>query len=128
MICPKCSCEMKEIETDSFSALKCVGCAGIWFRDGSHELAKSIEGVAAIDSGSEHAQAAFNDLRDINCPECNKKTINMVDRTQLHIQFEACTYCKGVFFDSGEFRDLTEFTFIERVRQAITTLKSNLNA
>ncbi|PCK09261.1 MAG: hypothetical protein COA42_05150 [Alteromonadaceae bacterium] len=126
MICPKCKCQMNAIETDSFSALKCSGCAGIWFRDGSHELAKTIKGVREIDSNSDEAKATYNELRDIECPECHKKTTKMVDRTQLHIEFEACTYCKGVFFDSGEFKDLTEFTFVERIKQAVTTLKSNL--
>lgn len=117
---------MEEIKSTGFSALRCEGCEGIWFRDGSHELAKSIENAADIDVGSEHSQSAYNDVRDIDCPECKKKMIKMVDRTQLHIEFEACTYCQGVYFDSGEFKDLTEFTFSERVNQAITTLKSNL--
>ncbi|MFT5482382.1 MAG: Zn-finger nucleic acid-binding protein [Halieaceae bacterium] len=127
MICPKCNCEMKEIEAKLFSALKCTGCAGIWFRDGSHELARSIADAGDIDSNPDQENAGYNDIRDIDCPECHKKTIKMIDRAQLHIEFEACTYCRGVFFDCGEFKDLTEFTFAERIKQAISTLKSNLN-
>lgn len=126
MECPKCNSSMNEIKDTAFSALKCSGCNGIWFRDGSHELAGSIKGSAAIDESQTNAAAAYNSVRDIDCPECAKRMIKMVDRSQLHIEFEACTYCNGVFFDAGEFKDFTEFSFIERVKQAIDTFKSNV--
>lgn len=128
MDCPKCKCKMVEIDDVSFPALKCSGCDGIWFRDGSLELAKSIEGADEIDSNASHAQAAYNEVRDVECPECHKKMVKMVDRAQLHIEFEACSYCNGVFLDSGEFKDLSEFTLFERAKQAIQTLKSNLGS
>jgi Zn-finger nucleic acid-binding protein len=127
MNCPKCSSKMNTLDTDSFSALKCSGCSGIWFRDGSHELAKTIDGAGNFDTNSGNDKTEFNEVRDIECPECHQKTTKMIDRTQLHIEFEACTNCRGVFFDSGEFKDLTEFTFLEQVKQAISTLKTNLN-
>ena len=119
---------MEKVNSEEFSALKCVGCSGIWFQDGSHELAKSIEGVSNIDKNTTNSQAAYNEMRDIDCPECSKKMIKMIDRGQYHIQFEACTYCNGVYFDAGEFKDLTEFTLMERIKQAVQTLKSNINA
>jgi len=127
MICPKCESEMKELETDAFSAMKCAGCEGIWFRGGSHEWARNIEGAANFDSDSGPDQEALNEIRDIECPECRQKMIKMIDREQLHIEFEACTYCNGVFFDAGEFRDLTDFSLFERLKQAMSTARSNLN-
>ena len=126
MDCPKCNNRMEAINDPAFSALKCPGCGGIWFRDGSHEIARTIEGAAAIDESDTHSAAAYNEVRDIDCPECKKKMIKMADRSQLHIQFEACSYCHGVFFDAGEFKDLTEFSFAERVKQAIETFKQNI--
>lgn len=126
MICPKCESEMKDLETDAFSAMKCTGCAGIWFRGGSHELAKTLEGAANFDSAADSGNESLNEIRDIDCPECRQKMIKMIDREQLHIEFEACTYCNGVFFDAGEFKDLTEFSLLERLKLAVSTVRSNI--
>jgi Zn-finger nucleic acid-binding protein len=52
--------------------------------------------------------------------------LHMVDRTQHHIEFEACTRCDNVFLDAGELSDLTEFTLFERVKQALETAATNL--
>lgn len=127
MKCPKCNHDMKEVDGVEFSAMKCSGCNGMWFRDGSIELARSIEGASTIDDEAHHSQAAYNEVRDIECPECHQGMMKMVDREQFHIEFEACRYCNGVFLDSGEFKDMTEFTLIERVKQAVDTLKYNLS-
>jgi len=118
---------MKEIDTQDFAALKCTGCEGIWFRGGSHEWARTIEGAADYDTESGPDQKALNEIRDIECPECQQKMIKMIDREQLHIEFEACTYCNGVFFDAGEFKDLTDFSLFERLKQAMSTAASNLS-
>ena len=45
--------------------------------------------------------------------------LRMIDRTQLHIEFECCPVCNGTFFDAGEFRDLTHLTAIERFRKLV---------
>jgi hypothetical protein len=119
---------MQELDEPSLSALKCSGCNGLWFRSGSHETAKDAPGIEAIDADPGESSARYNTLRDIDCPECHKKLIKMVDRAQYHIQFEACTYCHGVFFDAGEFSDYTEYSFMVRVRQTISTLRNNLGS
>ncbi|MRI32909.1 hypothetical protein EOPP23_07915 [Endozoicomonas sp. OPT23] len=126
MDCPKCQNLMNDISEPEFSALRCGGCNGIWFKDGSHEIARKLAEIPSLDSGNTNAASAYNEHRDIDCPECSKKMTPMTDRVQLHIQYEACTYCDGVFFDAGEFSDLTEFTLTQRVKQAVETLKLNL--
>lgn len=126
MQCPKCKDSMKEISGFSFPALKCNGCHGIWFKNGSHETARTVQGVSAIDPTKSNMQSHYRKIRDISCPECNKKMIKMVDKDQHHIEIESCPYCRGVFFDAGEFRDFVQHSFLERVKQAIKTLKYNL--
>jgi len=128
MHCPKCASQMNKIDDFRFSAEKCSGCNGIWFRDSSHEIAKSLAAAKSIDESNTNAAAAYNLVRDIDCPECKKPMLKMVDRTQQHIELESCHYCDGVFFDAGEFADLTEFTLLERVKKAINAFKSNINA
>jgi Zn-finger nucleic acid-binding protein len=126
MNCPKCQNEMMELNEASFSAAKCSGCSGIWFRDGGHEVAKSIKGISSIDEVDTNAAAVYNQVRNVQCPECQQPLIKMVDSTQLHIEFESCADGCGIFFDAGEFKDFTEFTFMERVGQTIETIKTNL--
>ena len=126
MDCPKCSGTMTKIADESFSAMKCSGCSGIWFSHGDHEIAKKIKGISAIDDNDTHAAAAFNDFKIVSCPECDMNMIRMIDKDQFHIHFDACTHCHGVYFDSGEFKDLAEHKFSERIKQAFETFKSNL--
>lgn len=126
MKCPKCQNELNELNQVAFSAAKCPACSGIWFRDGSHALAKNIEGAVAIDEPDTNAAAAYDSVRDIQCPECRQPLIKMADSTQLHIKYEACADGCGAFFDAGEFKDLSEFTVMERISQTIETIKTNL--
>ena len=128
MDCPKCHSVMEKIDTDQFSATKCTGCHGIWFHAGSHEIARTIKNISVIDDVETNITSGYNMIRKIICPECQLPMIKMRDRTQLHIQFEACSYCGGAFFDAGEFRDYSEFTLLERIRQALETLKANIHA
>lgn len=126
MNCPKCKNEMVELNQVSFSAAKCLGCSGIWFRDGGHQVAKAIEGISSIDAVETNAAKVYGQVRNASCPECQQPLIKMVDSEQMHIQLESCADGCGVFFDSGEFKDFTEFTFIERVKQTVETIMSNL--
>lgn len=109
-----------------FSANKCTGCSGMWFREDSHHKAKKIKGIEDIDQPDTNAAAVYDEVTDVNCPTCNQQLIEMVDSTQLHVEFEACPDGCGVFFDAGEFADFAEFTFIERIKQTYDTIKSNL--
>lgn len=129
MECPKCHSEMAQVGEQQHAALKCAGCGGMWFRNGAHELAKNSEVARDIDAETDAATASrMNSVRDIDCPDCAQRMIKMVDRQQLHIQYEACPDCNSVVFDSGEFQDYTDFTFLERVAQVIDTVKTNLKS
>jgi Zn-finger nucleic acid-binding protein len=73
-----------------------------------------------------NAAAVYNHVRNVECPECQQPLIKLADSTQLHIEFASCADGCGIFFDAGEFRDFTEFTFMEKVAQTIETIKTNL--
>jgi len=51
---------------------------------------------------------------------------SMIDKDQFHIQYEYCLLCSGTCFDAGEFRDFKENTIIERFKQMVETIRSNL--
>ena len=123
MQCPKCQGLMNVVEHNEIDALQCAGCQGIWFREGSHEQARHNH---VIETGTTNAAAAYDPVRDVQCPECHQKMIRMIDRQQHHIHYESCPYCFGVFFDAGEFRDFTEYGLLERMKEAFLTLRNNL--
>ena len=126
MQCPKCTNIMKEISNDNFSAMKCEGCSGLWFKDASHEIAKTIQGIPEIDKSDTNAAAVYNDVREIECPECDETMYKMIDKDQFHIEFEACGTCDGVYFDSGEFQDYADNSLLEKAKHTFETLMTNL--
>lgn len=123
MECPKCQNNLQTTSDSRLNARKCQGCGGLLLKDGSFELARTLKDVSDLDAPGDFP---LNDVRDINCPECDSAMLHMVDRTQHHIEFEACTRCDNVFLDAGELSDLTEFTLFERVKQALETAATNL--
>lgn len=130
MDCPKCQSQMNEVEGFSFSATKCSGCSGIWFREANHEIAKKLVNSKDIDTSSAQHNTDYNLIRDFDCPEsdCQSTMIKMVDSSQMDIELESCSSCYGVFFDAGEFSDFSELTLLERVTRAIDTFKTNLSS
>lgn len=126
MDCPKC---VGELETDSFQGIKfsrCDACKGLWFDLLVKEDLLAIKGSELIDIGSDAEGEIYQDIRQIDCPKCHQRMIQMIDKDQFHIKYESCQNCFGTFFDASEFRDLKENTVLERFGQMISTLRSNL--
>jgi Zn-finger nucleic acid-binding protein len=109
---------MQVVEYEGISVDRCTSCKGLWFDMLEHEHLKEIEGSESIDLGSSHAGKKKHggkkktERDPIDCPVCKTRLIRMVDRSQPHIWYEACTSCYGVFFDAGEFRDYKERTVL----------------
>ena len=127
MICPKCQSHMKAMPALPIAAHKCEGCSGLWFKDGHIAVDQAIEYAEIFDTEATKKDDFFNQVRDIDCPECAKPMSKMTDKTQFHIKYEMCADCRGIFLDEGELLDLSEFTLTERMQQAIATYKSNIN-
>ncbi|WP_440906374.1 zf-TFIIB domain-containing protein (plasmid) [Catenovulum sp. SX2] len=117
---------MKILNGLPISALKCEGCAGLWFKDGQVAVEQALEHAQIFDSAENKADDFFNQVREIDCPECAKPMSKMTDKTQFHIKYEMCTDCRGIFLDQGELLDLSEFTLTERLQQAIKTYQANI--
>ena len=126
MQCPKCSKAFEKVTFNNVTVDRCTGCLGLWFDVLVKDDLIQMEGAETIDIGAEQVDQHYNDMRDISCPVCDQKMIPMVDKDQFHIKYEACPGCYGLFFDAGEFTDLKEHTVVERLRQMLDTLRSNL--
>ena len=111
---------MQEVSYEGIYVDRCVGCKGLWFNMLEHEHLAAMEGSEAIDIGSAALGKRYNDVDEIDCPNCSTPMIRMVDAQQPHIWYEGCHTCFGVFFDAGEFRDYREKTVMDFFRDLFT--------
>jgi len=123
MICPKCNGQMEPVAMENVTVERCAGCQGIWVDAGEVAALREIRGSEAIDTGDARSGKKMNAINNINCPRCQKPMKQMVDVDQHHIQFEACTECKGIYLDAGEFKDLKSFTIADYLRGLFTHRK-----
>jgi len=126
MNCPKCSSKFEKVSFGEIEVERCLGCQGLWFDMLEKEDLAKIEGSEAIDIGDDQVGEEYDSLQDIKCPQCTVKMLPMVDKDQVHIKYESCPICYGTFFDAGEFRDLKEHTVLERFKEMLGTLRTNL--
>jgi Zn-finger nucleic acid-binding protein len=121
MECPKCGSGFELIRFETVDVDRCTGCGGIWLDATEKEQLQKLEGAGGIDSGSRRTGRTYNAMQGVRCPRCDRDMLRMADDAQFHIEFESCPDCGGTFFDSGEFRDLTEITIGERIRSLLDT-------
>lgn len=126
MNCPKCSSKFEKVSFGEIEVERCLGCQGLWFDMLEKDDLVKIEGSEAIDIGDDQVGDEYDSLQDIKCPQCTVKMLPMVDKDQVHIKYESCPICYGTFFDAGEFRDLKEHTVLERFKEMLGTLRTNL--
>ncbi|MEJ2088207.1 MAG: zf-TFIIB domain-containing protein [Gammaproteobacteria bacterium] len=121
MRCPKCGLGFESLRFETIDIDRCTGCGGIWLDATEKERLQELDGAGAIDTGNARLGRKYNRIQDAHCPRCDRAMQRMVDNTQFHIEFESCPTCGGTFFDAGEFRDLTDVTIAERLRQLLDT-------
>lgn len=126
MQCPKCKNEFEKVVFADVVVDRCTHCKGLWLDMLEKEDLLALEGSEKVDIGDEQVGDEYNEIRRIDCPVCEQPMIPMVDKSQFHIKYEACTTCYGTFFDAGEFRDLKEDKVLDRFVQLLETLRSNL--
>jgi len=118
--CPKCKAEMERVVFRGIEIDRCKDCKGIWFDALEEKMLAAMAGSELIDDGDPEVGDKLDRVDHIDCPMCQTEMIRMVDPRQTHIWYESCKVCYGVFFDAGEFSDLKEQTFIDRVRSVFT--------
>ena len=120
MKCPKCGAGMEIVIFENIEIDRCENCFGLWFDMLEKEDLEKIANSESIDIGEKQIGDMYNDIRQINCPKCNVGMIQMIDKTQFHIQYESCPACFGIFFDAGEFRDYVEKDLFDLVKDLFT--------
>lgn len=109
--CPVCPKTPLDLITDSQSGLEldsCPNCLGVWFDAAelkdfytSPELQKRLTPVGG---GSVHHTYEISAKARV-CPRCRKS----MERPHVGgIALDVCRHCRGVWFDHGELRKITE--------------------
>ncbi|MAY74781.1 MAG: hypothetical protein CMJ31_08745 [Phycisphaerae bacterium] len=118
--CPRDGEDMRRFNVGGIKIDRCVVCAGIWVDLGELDDLLSLKGEAKkrLDELDHGAGAPFDDTDrgERRCPRDTALLTPVHDPKQPHIEYDRCTHCGGVFFDSGELADLSRFTLEERLR------------
>ena len=109
--CPVCQAQSMDSLTDSSSGLEvdsCPSCLGVWFDAAElSEFYKSPElqkRLTPVGGGSVHHTYEVS-ARARACPRCRKA----MDRPHVGgIAVDVCRECRGIWFDHGELRKITE--------------------
>jgi PAT family beta-lactamase induction signal transducer AmpG len=120
MRCPKCRCDMAQIDIEGTIIDRCTRCSGIWFDEGELEAMKNLQAATEIDTGEAGLGKQYNAIDHYRCPRCGGHMDKKVDAQQRHIWYETCVECNGSFFDAGEFRDLAQVTVSDFFKRLIT--------
>ncbi|MDG2090804.1 MAG: zf-TFIIB domain-containing protein [Gammaproteobacteria bacterium] len=65
----------------------------------------------------------YNEIKDIDCPRCQKSMHHQKDVHQNHIEYEVCLE-HGVFMDAGEFSDYKVVSILESVQNLLNNIKN----
>ena len=120
MDCPKCSGELETRNFKELSVKRCNGCGGLMMRADMLEQMKDLETAEQIfDTGSPAIGKKYDNVDDIDCPECQIPMEKIWDPRQTHIWMESCPHCGMMFLDAGEFTDLKYETFSDLVKKLL---------
>jgi len=125
--CPKDSMYMEKVTVGGVEVDRCAGCGAMWFD--SLELDKVLASkdskafVKTLDIGATGRSTGVRALGGLVCPRCRSPLITLLDMKQSHVEEMGCTVCGGILLDSGELKDLSEFSLKERVSALIERWK-----
>lgn len=118
MRCPKCPGTL-EAKTYGRKILvhRCDQCGGLYCKPQAlTEMKREWMSEVVLDTGNPRVGKKYDEIGDIDCPECGIPMDKAYDPSQKHIWFETCGQCEGMYFDAGEFSDLKYDTFMDRLR------------
>ena len=111
MDCPKCGDPMELKHFGAHYAVnRCSNCRGIWCNAAQISDLESVPMLDVLDVGDAVRGAVYDQIKDIDCPECGARMERQSVPRQPHIDIEVCPGCAGVFLDAGELTDAKHFT------------------
>jgi Zn-finger nucleic acid-binding protein len=111
---------MEQVVYEGIEVDRCSACKGLWLDGGEFETLTTRKAATHVDTGDVGEVAKASKIENYPCPRCSGAMVRMVDSKQSHIWYEKCSSCGGLFFDAGEFRDLSESTIWDFFRDLFT--------
>jgi Zn-finger nucleic acid-binding protein len=117
LACPKDGSPMQKVKAGSTTLDRCVGCGAVWFDAKELEaLQQDKKTAATIDVGGKIRVEGKIKTKDLDCPRDGTRMKEREYPDQSHILVMECPMCGGRLLDSGEFKDVTDFTLSERLK------------
>jgi PAT family beta-lactamase induction signal transducer AmpG len=101
--CPKCRCDMEQLQVEGIEVDRCRQCRGLWFDVGELDAVAHLP-PELLDSGDGAGDNAFDAMREYDCPRCAGVMQPAPGPERPHINYETCGDCGGSFLDAGELR------------------------
>ena len=120
MVCPKCDSDMEKVTYQDVEIDRCTQCKGIWLDVFEKAELKAKKDSESVDTGDKDAGKEYNKKTNVNCPKCLTPMVSKEDIEQIHIRYESCPSCHGVFYDAGEFTDFKEKNFLDYIKNKLT--------
>jgi Zn-finger nucleic acid-binding protein len=114
---------MNTVDVEGIVIDRCPTCGGIWFDLGElREILenKTLDTKPLIKEDKARAHVDVHTRKTVCCPRDGFAMMEIHDPAQKHIAYELCMMCGGIFLDSGELKDLSKVTLIERLRKALS--------
>jgi Zn-finger nucleic acid-binding protein len=126
MDCPKCVGQLlPQSIQDLTEVYRCNECAGIWCTPESLTSLQSVwMSEAILDTGDPRIGQKLDRLQTGICPNGHGTMSHVRDADQIHIGYESCDTCHGVYLDAGEFTDLKHHTALDTLKKLVVRLKS----
>lgn len=108
---------MERVQVGEVTLDRCPACGSIWCD--AYELEavlKTQGGASRTDIGVDEVTSGRKAITPKRCPRDKAELIEIPDPRQPHVKIDLCRTCGGVLLDEGELKDLSEFTFAERLR------------
>jgi Zn-finger nucleic acid-binding protein len=106
MKCPKCNTEtLNEFLVQGVVVDRCSSCTGIWFdaQELSELLAEDARHVASLRGGNTRDEASG---QKGFCPRDASRLLRVYSAINRSVILDACTVCRGIWLDGGEFDKL----------------------
>jgi Zn-finger nucleic acid-binding protein len=115
--CPKDGVKMQRVQIGKITVDRCPNCGAMWFDMNELErLDRDKKAANALDVGPIVRSDVQVRTKNLRCPRCDEPMKERVYPDQSHVLVMECKQCQGKLLDAGEFKDVTDFTVLEKIK------------
>ena len=94
---------------------RCEDCGGMWLDLNEIHRVLAIKGEAKrIELATEPKARPGSGRQTRLCPRDGGHMVTLSNLPQVHVEYEQCPICGGIYLDRGELNDLNSYTVLER--------------